>query len=1135
MKISCQSCGQKYALDDSKVRGKTKKFGVKCPGCGKVIVVNPAEMDAAGGGDGEAPAAAREAPPSPPSPPPPRAKAPAPPAPEAPASDDPFGGINFDNIGGAKEAGAEEPPAPPAAEEPGFDFADSPPPPAAAQKAAPKKGAPPPAAAAAPEDPFDFGNVESPAPPAEGGDSPGGMDFDMGGGGESASPSRPMATGGKGASYGEISFGEEGASGGEAPQAEAPSGGNALDELDRIDREAEQKAKKGVSADAFFSAEGGSGATYRLKNARGQVAGPFTIEAVREFALQGKFTGEEQLSRNEGPWISTSEITSLSDIKRVNLDQFLAEASAKSAPEMDAVSFSDEEMAASEKRVVSVPRAKLPLGVIGAVLALVVLAGGGWYWWAFLREVPLDKLSDQKIAELVRSGRAAAGSRAQKSEAAFQEGDAILNRLGVEEFPKAEQALLTAVQKNPLNLRAVAELGRLEAEWAALLNERGRASRAQLLADLAREKDPALGEALAASSEAYRVLDKVDQAVQFGKQAAEKGAHLAAAHVALARALAAKGGADAEVDAALAAALSAEAESQGALLTLAAVHEKRRQWDQALGKYDQAIDSRPSNVLPRYLKAKLLFNLGKHADALAVIEEAVKQPALAQMGAFNAQVLVLRAGLALAVGNAQEATNVLAKAEAASPGRADILTARGDVNFKTEKYADAIIEYQKATAADANYAPALVATGRTKIYLGDPAAAEQSLRKAILLEPANVEAHLLLGETLSKQQKFEEATKEFDAVLTEQPDNAVAYAKKGQMLAATGAKDAATDLFLRAINLDPSNAAIYLTVGSIFADLGKLEEATQHTRKAVELAPDSVEAKAQLGHLLVIQEKFGEAASLLAVAHDLNPKNLPIIIDLAKAGRAVRDFEGAKKVLLQGRELQASNIDVRYLLGRTYYDLKDFENAVGEMNRAVYYDAQVNGERPNAELHYWYGQSLRAQSKLPEAQGHLENAIKYKPDYLDAHFALGQLMATQGSPTRARDEFEKVLRINPRHMQAMLELGTVYKDSLRDPQKALDLFSQVIRQDKKNALASYRICQIFLDRSQPEKAISPCLNAAQSDPAMCSAWVELGFAYSGAGKSARLSCGAWKAALKCQGLEEYRIQDVKEQMANECQ
>ncbi|MFN7993762.1 MAG: FG-GAP-like repeat-containing protein [Bryobacteraceae bacterium] len=85
---------------------------------------------------------------------------------------------------------------------------------------------------------------------------------------------------------------------------------------------------------------------------------------------------------------------------------------------------------------------------------------------------------------------------------------------------------------------------------------------------------------------------------------------------------------------------------------------------------------------------------------------------------------------------------------------------------------------------------------------------------------------------------------------------------------------------------------------------------------------------------------------------------------------------------------------------------------------------RVTEESPDT---FQQGMALAKQGKMDEAASAFREAIRQKPDFLEAHFALGVLLARQGRARYgpAMQEFLEVLRLNPRDVDAHINLSNL--------------------------------------------------------------------------------------------------------------
>ena len=79
-------------------------------------------------------------------------------------------------------------------------------------------------------------------------------------------------------------------------------------------------------------------------------------------------------------------------------------------------------------------------------------------------------------------------------------------------------------------------------------------------------------------------------------------------------------------------------------------------------------------------------------------------------------------------------------------------------------------------------------------------------------------------------------------------------------------------------------------------------------------------------------------------------------------------------------------------------------------------------------LNHW-STELVLQDRLDEAEGYLREAVRLRPDFLDAHLSLGNVYALRGQLEEARFHFLRAMEIFPDSDVAHHNLGNVYKAS----------------------------------------------------------------------------------------------------------
>jgi TolB-like protein/Tfp pilus assembly protein PilF len=163
------------------------------------------------------------------------------------------------------------------------------------------------------------------------------------------------------------------------------------------------------------------------------------------------------------------------------------------------------------------------------------------------------------------------------------------------------------------------------------------------------------------------------------------------------------------------------------------------------------------------------------------------------------------------------------------------------------------------------------------------AAAETALQ----LDSHNVEALTALGQVMSSQFKYPEATELFQKAIKLNPSFATAHQWYGNMLGFTGDTDAGIATLKKAWNLDPRSRIIGSNLSSMLNLAGRREEALEVLNQVIEFAPDFPDA---LSFLVNMQIESGQCDSIeentnrLVEMLNKTVNSTQVYLDLCQAG-----------------------------------------------------------------------------------------------------------------------------------------------------------------------------------------------------------------------------------------------------------
>jgi len=285
-----------------------------------------------------------------------------------------------------------------------------------------------------------------------------------------------------------------------------------------------------------------------------------------------------------------------------------------------------------------------------------------------------------------------------------------------------------------------------------------------------------------------------------------------------------------------------------------------------------------------------------------------------------------------------------------------------------------------------------------------------------------------------------------------------------------GEPDKALADFTRALHLKPDDVPTLIWLGRLYLDRGEPEKAQPLFERAQSLRPDVVAGIVGLGQAALAQKDYGRAASVLEEALRVHPTAASVHSPLAMAYRGLGETAKAEAHLKEWKNTEVLVPDpvrqeldllmesglsfelrgVRALEARDYKKAEDFfrkgiplapgdtmlgrslrhklatalalqgniRGAYEQFNEVVKLAPQDGPDETAAKAHYSIGVLLASAGRGREAVTHLQAAVKFNPNYLEARQGLGDALGRAGRPEAALLEYAEVVRLNPRAAEA---------------------------------------------------------------------------------------------------------------------
>jgi tetratricopeptide (TPR) repeat protein len=273
--------------------------------------------------------------------------------------------------------------------------------------------------------------------------------------------------------------------------------------------------------------------------------------------------------------------------------------------------------------------------------------------------------------------------------------------------------------------------------------------------------------------------------------------------------------------------------------------------------------------------------------------------------------------------------------------------------------------------------------------------------------PDDYLANYSLGNSLLAGNRFERATRYFQAAVGLRPESAIARNNLAIALARSGQVDAAMTQYRAILRADPQFAFAYQGLANCHLARREFEDAIELYHAAVRIQPTSFSALTNLGVVLIYAERLDEAREQFQSALSINPDYAPAHCGLG--GLAEKAGEFAKAAEHYREALRRDPQEEEALIG-----LGDSLRQIGQVEEGLTLLRQAVALTPDtARVHLHLGVALLNLGRMAEAIGEYESAVRLDPMMAPAYDALSYALITVGRYCEAEVAAEKALSLLP--------------------------------------------------------------------------------------------------------------------------
>ncbi len=407
-------------------------------------------------------------------------------------------------------------------------------------------------------------------------------------------------------------------------------------------------------------------------------------------------------------------------------------------------------------------------------------------------------------------------------------------------------------------------------------------------------RDPSDAGALFVKAKILLSERNIDEAVNSLRAAIDARPEWAQAHFLLGTAQALRG--EGEVARAeLARALEIDAGMIEARKVLAQVHAGLREYEYAVEEGRRYLRERPGDVETRLLVAQSLVLLSKPDEAMKELEGIRENQR-------DATSLYAMGRVHLMLGNEADARKLFLAAHDQAPYNADILGSLITLDVATGRLEESEARIASALAERPDNAKLHQLQGLVFLREERGPEAESSFRRAIVLDPTDVDTYDHLATYYRRTGRIQETIATYEKALEAVPDAARLHHFLGVLYESGGNRGRAIEEYQEAIRYNPNLAESKNNLAYLFAESGEnLDQALDLAQEAKALMPNDPNAADTLGWVLYKRGIASAAISYLKEAEaGLEPdsENIGMVQHhLAMAYEASGEIENTRSAL----------------------------------------------------------------------------------------------------------------------------------------------------------------------------------------------------------------------------------------------
>ncbi len=297
-----------------------------------------------------------------------------------------------------------------------------------------------------------------------------------------------------------------------------------------------------------------------------------------------------------------------------------------------------------------------------------------------------------------------------------------------------------------------------------------------------------------------------------------------------------------------------------------------------------------------------------------------------------------------------------------------------------------------------------------QFQLGDFDAAQQSVERALVLDPRSQEAALMKVSLLNSEKKYNESIKVLDAALQVNPDNVSFYLTKLEIYRELGDQSAVEQTYKALIQNFPNKIEYKHALVRRYIRTGNIDQAELLLERNVKENPDKIEEKIRLVDFKTKHRSIDESIALLKTYIEQDGAEYPLKFFLGEiylhrnqTDEAIALYQG----IIKDDGIQPNGLKARNNIALIY-----LQSDRRSESRALV-DEVLAQDKNNETALLLRARFHLAEAKYDDAIIDLRTLLRDKPTSVDAMRLLGRAHTALGATDVAIESFVRAFDINP--------------------------------------------------------------------------------------------------------------------------